>query len=425
MLETIYLVALIPTTILLVVVLSQYIIITRPKPKAKEPFSLPVTVIIPAYNEEKYIENTVKSVVDAEYDSDKQIIVINDGSSDNTGSILKRLQRQYPEVTALETNHIGKSRAMNEALKIARNDVVVVIDADSELEVQSLRNLVRPLKEDGVAAVGGIVKVKNHKKSPITWFQRLEYLYASFFNSLCDRINGNIFTPGPISAFRKSVVDIEKGFNTKIYLEDVDMALRVIKRGYKIRIAEDAIVRTNVPETVKKWSKQRKRWMKGGIEVIKNHKDIMFKRRFGASGFYPLPLLTYWYFHSIVMGIVIFSQVFIGYYTWFVLNGAGISIPALQYFLYWFSALGIFNLIYMIGMGMLPATPLLIMSISLTLLSYPLYIYPYFRFKEKFMWRDALALFFIFPYWIMVLIIQARSNVNWLRTGIGRNWWTK
>lgn len=426
MIETIQLVALLPTSVLLMIILSQYVLVTKPKPHAKKDFSLPVSVIIPAFNEEKYIENTVRSVLATEYDSDKQVIVINDGSEDGTGSILKRMKKVNPgRITVLKTNHIGKSRAMNEALKIARNDVIVVIDGDSELEPQALKNLIRPLRDGKVAAVGGIVKVKNHRRSFITWFQRLEYLYASFFNSLCDRINGNIFTPGPISAFRRDLVNIVNGFNTKIYLEDVDMALRIIKREYKIRIAEDAIVRTNVPDTVRKWARQRKRWMKGGIEVIKNHKDIMFKRRFGACGFYPLPILTYWYFHSIINGIVIFGQVFLGYYLWFILNGAGFTLSAAQYFLYWFSALGIINLIYMMATGMIPATPLLVMSVTLTLLSYPLYLYPYRRFGEKFEWRDALALFFIFPYWIMVLIIQSTSNINWFRSREGRNWWIK
>ncbi len=425
MLELIQLVALLPTSVLLAIVISQYLIITRPKPTTKDYHPVPISVIVPAYNEEKYIRQTINSLLNADYDSERQIIVVNDGSTDNTGKILKEVKKTNPEICVLETNHIGKSRAMNEALKLAKNDIIVVIDGDSELEKNSLKNLTKYFRDKSVGAVGGVVKVKNHKATPITWFQRLEYLYASFFNSLCDRINGNIYTPGPISAFRKNIVSVERGFNTKLYLEDVDMALRIIKRGYKIRIAEDAIVRTNVPDSVSKWFKQRKRWMKGGIEVIKNHKDIMFKRKFGMSGFYPLPLLTYWYFHSIVMGIVIFAQVFGGYYLWFVLNGAGISISALQYFLYWFSALGIFNLIYMIGTGMIPATPLLVMSILLTLLSYPLYLYPYKRFNEPFHWRDVIALFFIFPYWIMVLIVQLTSNINWFKSGIGRNWWVK
>ncbi len=424
MLEIIQLVALVPTTMLLLIILSQYAISTRPKPRSTERHPLPISVIVPAFNEERYIENTVKSVLAAEYDADKQVIIINDGSEDDTGGILARLKKEHDELHILTTNHIGKSRAMNKALKIAKNDVIVVIDGDSELEPRSLMNLVDPLKDEKVAAVGGIVKVKNQKPF-IAWFQKLEYLYASFFNSLCDRINGNIFTPGPISAFRRDVVSVEKGFSTDVYLEDVDMALRIIKRGYKIRIAEGAVVRTNVPDTVRKWARQRKRWMKGGIEVIRNHKDIMFKKKFGACGFYPLPILTYWYLHSIIHGIVIFGQVLGGYYLWFVLNGTGVSLPALQYFIYWFSALGIVNLVYMMGTGMIPATPLLVMSVALTLLSYPLYIYPYFRFKEKFGLRDAAALFFIFPYWIMVLVIQSTSNINWFRSAAGRNWWVK
>jgi cellulose synthase/poly-beta-1,6-N-acetylglucosamine synthase-like glycosyltransferase len=426
MIELIQTLALFPTAMLLMVVLAQYAIATRPKPKASGDFAPSISVIVPAHNEGKYIESTVKSLLAAEYDSGREIIVVNDGSTDETGAVLTKLQRENPGMLkVLETNHVGKSRAINTALGKAKNEVIVIIDGDSELEPGALKNLVRPLKDNKVAAVGGIVKVKNYRKSPITWFQRLEYLYSSFFNSLCDRIDGNIFTPGPISAFRRDVVAVEGGFNTKVYLEDVDMALRIIRQGYRIRIAEDAIVRTNVPESVGRWAKQRRRWMRGGIETIKNHKEVFFKKKYGAAGFFPLPLLTYWYMHAIINGIAIFGQVFGGYYIWFYLNGAGLSVPALQYFIFWFSALGIPNLAYMIISGAITPTPLLLMSMAMTLLSYPLYLYPYLRYKEKFGVRDAFALFFIFPYWIMVLVIQTASNIGWFKTRSGGNWWTK
>jgi len=416
-------IALVPTAILLIIILSQYFILLFPKKKHHKNFWPSVSILIPAHNEGKYIEATVNSAIDSEYMGKKEIIVINDGSTDDTGKILSNLSKKYRELKVIKTNHVGKSNALNAGLAVSRNNVIVIVDGDSELAGSAIKNIVRPLARKDVGAVGGIVKVKN-RGGIISWFQRIEYLYASFFNSLCDRVNGNIFTPGPLSAFKRNVAEVLGGFNNKVYLEDVDLALRVIKSGYKIHIAEDAVVRTNVPETVKSWARQRKRWMKGGIEVVKNHKDIMFKRKFGSCGFYPLPLITYWYFHSIVMGIVIFFQVFTGYYNYFVVYGNGLSLNAAQYFVYWFSVLGIINLVYMIATGLISANPLLIMSIALTVLAYPMYLYPYFRYKEKFGPRDLFAFFFLFPYWMLVLIIQSTSNINWLKNG-GRNWWNK
>lgn len=418
------LIALIPTSILLFITASQYFILMRPRPRFRSDYSPSVSILIPAHNESRYIESTVRSAMSSEYTGDKEVVVINDGSTDSTPQVLERLKREFSNLTVITTNHVGKSNALNAGLKKARNDVIVVVDGDSDLEPGAIRNLVMPLADPKVAAVGGIVKVKN-RAGIISWFQRIEYLYSSFFNSLCDRINGNIFTPGPISAFKKDVVRVHKGFSNRVYLEDVDMALRIIKSGYRIHIAEDAVVRTNVPEGIRSWVRQRKRWMKGGIEVIKNHKDIMFRRRFGACGFYPLPMITYWYFHSIIMGLVILFQVFGGYYSYFLIHGQGLSVNAVQYFIYWFSVLGIINLIYMMATGLLTASPLLIMSVALTALAYPMYLYPYLRYRERFGIRDALAFFFLFPYWMLVLVVQSASNINWLGPRLGRNIWEK
>ena len=414
-------IALFPVSVLLVIVISQYFILAKSKKTYTKDHFPSLSILVPAHNEEKYIEKTVQSILSSNYPGKSELIVINDGSTDRTGSILKQFSKK---ITVLNTDHIGKSKALNKAIKQSKHEVVVVIDGDTEVQPKSLENLVRPLQDQKVAAVGGIVKIRN-KKRPVTWFQNIEYLYSSFFNSLCDRMNGNIFTPGPLSAFRKTHVQVLQGFNTKVFLEDVDMSLRLVRKGYTIRIAENAVVRTNVPETVQAWARQRKRWMKGGIEMIKNHKSILFKRKYGACGFYPFPILSYWYFHSILMGIVLFIQIFGGYYQWFFLNGDVLSLGVAQYFLYWLSLLGIVNLSYMLWTGALPVTALSIMSILVTVLAYPLYLYPFWKFRERPRVQDAIALFFLFPYWLLVLTVQFSSNIRWLIPTERRNWWIK
>ena len=413
--------ALVPTVMLFLIIFSQYVVMSKSQKKEYPSYSPPISIIVPAHNEGKYIHQTVDSLLKAKYPNKKQIIVVNDGSTDQTASILKSFGSS---ITTFKTNHIGKSRALNEALKRAIHNIIIVIDGDSSVESEALIHLVRPLQDKNVAAVGGIVKIKN-KKHPISWFQTIEYLHSSFFNSLCDRINGNIFTPGPLSAFKKDRVEMLGGFNTSVFLEDVDMSLRLIRDGNTIRIAEKAFVRTNVPDTVRSWMRQRKRWMKGGIEVIKNHRTIILNKRFGNCGFYPLPILSYWYFHSIIMGIIIFAQIIGGYYQWFYLAGDLISLNVVQYFLYWFSFLGILNLAYLLITGLIPAGPLAIMSVIVTALAYPIYLYGFRKFNEPVRFQDIIALFFIFPYWILVLIVQVSSNIHWLIETQRRNWWTK
>lgn len=413
-------IALLPTAILLFIVISQYAILLRGKKTIFAEYSPTLSIIIPAHNEEKYIGSCIQSILSAEYQNKKEIIVINDGSKDGTGMIAS----SFSGVKVLTTNHLGKSKAMNEAIKCAKNEVIVVVDGDTEIEKDALMHLVHPLKDPAVGAVGGVVKVRNKKKI-FTWFQNIEYLYSSFFNSLCDKINANIFTPGPISAFRKNLIDELGGFNTSVFLEDVDMALRLVKKGYKIRIAEKAAVRTNVPNSISSWSLQRRRWMKGGIEMVKNHKDMLFNKKYGASGFYPLPILSYWYFHSIIMGIVLLFQIVGGYYQYFLAYGEMFSINVFLYFFYWFSFFGIINLLHLIVSGAIPLTPLSLIAILVTIFSYPLYLYPFYKFKEKMRIQDIIALLFLFPYWLLVLIIQFKSNLSWLLGTERKNWWTK
>lgn len=415
-------IAIIPTSVLMLILLSQYAIALRRKESFEDGYHPSVSILVPCHNEEEYVKQTIKALLDDPYPGKKQIIGIDDGSGDGTYKILKSFGRR---ITLLRTKHIGKSKSLNLAMKKARGEVIIVVDGDSVVEPGSIQRLVAPLRDRKVGAVAATLKVRNPRDGVMSWFQRVEYLYFSFFRSLCDRINSTIFTPGPLSAYRASVLKKIGGFTSDLFMEDVDVSLRILKSGYRIRVSEWAVSRTAVPNSLGKWYQQRKRWMKGGIEIIKRNKSFYFNREYGGGGFYSLPILTYWYFHSLVMGIIIFYQIFGGYYQWFWLNGAGFSLPALQYFVYWFSILGILNLVYQILAGAYVATPLMVLSITVTALNYPLYLYPFIRYRERFGWRDLFVLFFLFPYWILVLIVQTKSNTAWFRSPKGKNIWKK
>jgi cellulose synthase/poly-beta-1,6-N-acetylglucosamine synthase-like glycosyltransferase len=416
-------IAILPVSILFLIVISQYFIVWKPRRVYNREYFPSLSVLVPAHNEERYIENCVNSILESDYQGEREIVVINDGSTDRTGDILKKFSGNKA-VRVLKTNHLGKSRALNKAISLSKNEVIAGIDGDTDVGKESLKHLVRPLQDSKVAAVGGIVKIRN-KRKPVSWFQNIEYLYSSFFNSLCDKINGNIFTPGPISAFKRDRVEVLKGFRTDVFLEDVDMSLRIVRSGYRVRISERAVVRTNVPESVSGWVRQRRRWMKGGIEMIKNHKSIFFKRKYGTAGFYPFPIISYWYFHSMIMGIVLFTQIFGGYYMYFYLNGDVLSLGVAQYFLYWLSILGIINLGNLLITGAIPVTTLSILSIMVTAFAYPMYLYPFYKFRERPRVTDFIALFFMFPYWLLVLVVQISSNIHWLIPTERKNWWIK
>ncbi|MFQ5647654.1 MAG: glycosyltransferase, partial [Candidatus Aenigmatarchaeota archaeon] len=341
MMQTIEFIALFPTAILLAIILSQYIIIlSRRRQGTFRPFFPDLSILVPAHNEGRYLRGTIKAILGSGYKGKKEIIVIDDGSSDSTPDIIRGFRRNGL-IRSIRTPHVGKSNALNRALKLASHKIVVVVDGDSEMEPDALASLMKPLADPKVGAVAGTIKVKNRKEGALTWFQKVEYLYFSFFRSICDRINGTIFTPGPLSAYRKELVMRLGGFSPKLYMEDVDISIRIVKAGYRIKVVDSAMTRTNVPTSLREWSRQRYRWNTGGIELAKSNLKFYFRRKFSGSSFYSLPILTYWYFHALIMGIVLFYQIFGGYYQYFYIHGDVLSFNVAQYFVYWFSVLGI------------------------------------------------------------------------------------
>ena len=203
----------------------------------------------------------------------------------------------------------------------------------------------------------------------------------------------------------------------------MDVALKLLKKGYKVKVCDDAFTSTNVPLNVKGWVRQRKRWAKGSISIIKNNLDMYFNRKYLWSSFYSLPLMSYWYIHSFFMTIFISYYLIAGYYSSFYVFGTVISLDVLRYFFYWFSIFGIANLAYQILTG--ASMNLLIkLSILVNVLAYPLYVYSFVKWKEKLRIRDIGVLMFMFPYWMVIIFIQFFSNIEWFRNN-QRNIWEK
>jgi cellulose synthase/poly-beta-1,6-N-acetylglucosamine synthase-like glycosyltransferase len=421
MLRFIETIALIPTIFLFIVILSQYaILILKPKKKIVGNSRPAISILIPAHNEGKYLKETINSILNSGYRGKKEIIVIDDGSTDNTPRIIEQF-RKKGLIKSIRTNHIGKSKAMNKGLKLAKNEIIVTIDGDTKIKKGSLDKLLAPFSDEKVAATTGSIKVANPKKF-ITWFQRVEYLYFSFYKSLCDRLDGIIWTSGTLSAFRKKC--LKKGFNPKIYLEDIDLALNLKKKGYKIHYIPQAIAYTFVPEKIRDLAKQRYRWLRGGIQIMKRHFDLYFNKKYFGPGFYTLPMMSYWYFHSLVMGILIFLQVFIGYYNFYYLSGNVISLDVIKYFFFWFSIFGIVNLAYQIIIGNFQLTLLYFFNFLVVILTYTIYIYSIRWFRERITLKDVVAFIFMFPYWMFIMIIQSFSNIEWFVSRT-KNWWRK
>ena len=155
------------TFIFLLTIMSYYalIFIKIKKPAKTQKFSS-ITLIIPAHNEGKYVAGAIESVLDAEFDGNKQIIVVDDGSKDKTYEIASRYK---PKVELIKTEHSGKAASLNKALSIAKNDLIAVVDADSIIHKDALELMKDEIERENTVAVTGVVKVKNRRKFICMW----------------------------------------------------------------------------------------------------------------------------------------------------------------------------------------------------------------------------------------------------------------
>jgi len=258
----------------------------RESPKA--PKKLPsLTILIPAFNEEKTIAATIKSALAAKWPgARKNVIIIDDGSKDNTLKIAKSYAKQG--VLVLHQKNGGKGRALNHGLEHADTEMVATMDSDSYMENDALLKLVGYFRDPQVAAVTPLMKVWQPKNT-LQKFQRIEYLLTVFSRKLLSFINSINVTPGPLSMFRKSVFDHVGGYDERNILEDQEMAMRIQAHQYKIESSMDAVVYTSVPESLSDLIGQRVRWHRGGIRNILKHYYLV-SPIYGDFGILVMPL---------------------------------------------------------------------------------------------------------------------------------------
>lgn len=239
----------------------------RLKTKKKQNFEPTISFIIPAYNEEETIKDTIKSVLNSDYPKEKlEIIVVNDGSTDRTAEVVKTIKDK--RVKLLNKKNSGKADSLNYGIKHSKGDIIVTLDADSYIEKDSIKKMLSYFDDD-VAAVTSAVKVKERENMTfLEKLQRLEYLFTIFNRRLFAMINGVYVTPGPFSAFRREIFDIVGGFDTNNIMEDQEIALRIQAANYRIESCMDAVVYTDVPKDFSSFMRQRERWHRGGFRNV-------------------------------------------------------------------------------------------------------------------------------------------------------------
>ncbi len=246
------------------------------------------SILVPAYNEEKVINQTIESLLKADYPR-LEIIVIDDGSKDRTSEVARERFGDDPRVRIIRKENGGKANALNFGLTHAHGEVIVALDADTLFMPNTIGLLVRHLADPKVGAVAGNAKVGN-RINLITSWQALEYITAQNLDrrafALLDCIT---VVPGAVGAWRKEVVEKLGGFSDETLAEDQDLTIRVLRAGWKVGYEEDAIAWTEAPDTVGTLAKQRFRWSFGTLQCLWKHRDVIFRPRYGALGLVAMP----------------------------------------------------------------------------------------------------------------------------------------
>ncbi|MBI2408190.1 MAG: glycosyltransferase [Gemmatimonadetes bacterium] len=264
-------------------------------------FTPAVTVIVPAFREAKVIERTVRSLLAQRYDGALDVVVVDDGSPDDTYAVARRAFEGHPRVAVYTKPNGGKASALNFGIARASADIVICLDADTQFEPQTVAELVAPLENPAVGAVAGNAKVGN-RLNLVTRWQALEYVTSQNLDrrafALLDCIT---VVPGAVGGWRKSVVQSVGGFRGETLAEDQDLTIAVHRAGYSVAYAERAVAWTEAPDTLRGLARQRFRWSFGTLQCAWKHRDALLHPRYGTLGMVALP--NTWLFQLILTAL--------------------------------------------------------------------------------------------------------------------------
>jgi cellulose synthase/poly-beta-1,6-N-acetylglucosamine synthase-like glycosyltransferase len=248
-----------------------------------------VSVIVPAFREERVIVRTVESLLAQEYTGELDVVVVDDGSPDATYERAQSAFREHRRVAVHRKENGGKASALNYGLARASGEIVVGLDADTVFRPDTVARLVRPLADPRVGAVAGNAKVGN-RLNIVTRWQAVEYVTSQNLDRRAfSLLNCITVVPGAVGAWRKSVVNEIGGFSDQTLAEDQDLTLSVRRRGYRVAYADDAIAFTEAPDTLKALANQRFRWSFGTLQCMWKHRDAFLRPKSGTLGWIAMP----------------------------------------------------------------------------------------------------------------------------------------
>ena len=292
-----------------------------------------ISMLAPAYNEEATVEQSVRALLALQYPR-LEVIVINDGSKDDTVRVLvsqfdlvpvKKIYQQlistqpvrevyrsatYPGLVVVDKVNGGKADALNVGLNFAQGELVCAMDADTLIEADGLQRMVRPfIHAKDVVASGGTIRIVNGSEvksgrvvrtqmpsNLVASLQVVEYLRAFLFGRLgWNRLGGNLIISGAFGLFKRTTVVEAGGYLHDTVGEDMELVLRLKRRSYerggpgRIAFVPDPVAWTEAPESLKVLGRQRDRWQRGLCDVLWRHRIMFLNPRYGITGLVVFP----------------------------------------------------------------------------------------------------------------------------------------
>ncbi|MET8911671.1 bifunctional polysaccharide deacetylase/glycosyltransferase family 2 protein [Micromonospora sp. NPDC004551] len=245
----------------------------------------PVTIIVPAYNERTTIAAAVRSLASGTHPG-IEVLVVDDESDDGTAEAVERLRLANVRVARIPGG--GKAAALNAGVALARNDLLVMVDADTVVDPDAIHRLVQPFADPRVGAVAGNVKVGNRRRLLGRW-QHIEYVIGfSLDRRLYDTLHCMPTIPGALGAFRREAVLAAGGLSRATLAEDTDLTMGIHRAGWRVVYEEKAVARTEAPSMLPDLWRQRYRWSYGTMQALWRHRraltDTGPSGRFGRRG---------------------------------------------------------------------------------------------------------------------------------------------
>lgn len=399
------LVGLVLFSFLMFLFISFLISLFRSTPYNKTGSDLPLSVLIPCYNEEMNIANCLSSVEKSKYNKKLiEVIVIDDGSKDRTAEVVREFAKKSSfDIRLVKGKHKGKSEALNLGVSHAKNELIMSIDADIILEKDTMKKLVVPMVGK-VAATNAVAVIRKPKKL-IEYFQMIEFTLNNLIRVSFSKVFDNsIWFFGAVACYSKSVLNEVGGFKTDTLTEDMDICLEMYNKGYKIVTVQEARISTLAMPSVALLFKQRMRWYYGALQSLFKNRNLLKEHRHSPSVLFLFVNQYWWTFFSFVFFPMTAYQV---YYWW-----PGGAVESFWYIFRWFSLSGPFYVLYKLPewglnflniFGVLSGIITLIMSVAAIRM-----------FGARIDFKTIICIFFYFPYTIIQDAIIVSGVVKYL-----------